>query len=71
MIEERLQLDSSRTQRFTTSLLSIHGFVSLASAPLIAHYADKTPNRKIPFLLAISGSLLGTLGVASTAAGMA
>jgi hypothetical protein len=70
MIEDRLHLDPSKTQGFTTSLLPLHGFVSLVSGPLIAHYADKTPNRKVPFLAALAGSLIGILCVASTAAGI-
>ncbi|KFX94357.1 hypothetical protein O988_06352 [Pseudogymnoascus sp. VKM F-3808] len=61
MVEVRLQLPSSQTQRLTTALLTTHGFVSVASAPIIAHFADKTPNRKIPLLLALTGSTVGTL----------
>jgi MFS-type transporter involved in bile tolerance (Atg22 family) len=70
MIEKRLHVDPSQTQRITTGLLSTHGLISLVLAPVIAHYADNTPNRKIPFLAALAGSLLGVLCVASTATGM-
>ncbi|KAI9375057.1 MFS general substrate transporter [Aspergillus egyptiacus] len=66
MLEVRLHADPAQTQRLTTALLSIHGFVSLVSAPIIAHFADKSANRKIPLLLSLAGCLVGTILVAST-----
>ncbi|KNG89003.1 hypothetical protein ANOM_002422 [Aspergillus nomiae NRRL 13137] len=66
MLEARLRMDESNTQRMTTVVLAIHGFVSLVSAPIIAHFADKTPNRKAPLLLALAGCFAGTVLVAST-----
>ncbi|KAE8144461.1 major facilitator superfamily domain-containing protein, partial [Aspergillus avenaceus] len=66
MLEIRLRLDPSKTQRFTTAIMTSHGFISLVAAPVIAHYADKTPNRKIPLLISLGVCLTGTLLIAST-----
>ncbi|KAB8229387.1 major facilitator superfamily domain-containing protein [Aspergillus alliaceus] len=66
MLEARLRMDPSKTQRMTTAVLTVHGFVSLVSAPIIAHFADQTPNRKAPLLMALAGCIIGTLLVAST-----
>lgn len=70
MIEVRLRLPPSQTQWLTTALLTTHGFVSVASAPIIAHFADKTSNRKVPLLLALAGCLVGTLLLAICPSGM-
>jgi MFS family permease len=64
MLEDRLQLPASQTQWLTTTLLTSHGFISMASAPFIAHFADKTSDRKVPLLLALAGCATGTLLVA-------
>ncbi|KAJ5205356.1 Major facilitator superfamily domain general substrate transporter [Penicillium cf. griseofulvum] len=64
MIEIRLKKDPSRIQGLTAELLSLHGFIAVISAPVIAHLADKVPNRKVPLLIAISGGVVGTLLVA-------
>ncbi|KAI9930663.1 hypothetical protein MW887_011418 [Aspergillus wentii] len=66
MLEVRLGFDPSQTQTLTTAILSIHGFLGIVSAPVIAHFADKTPNRKVPLLIALAGCLVGTVLVAST-----
>ncbi|RAL16781.1 MFS general substrate transporter [Aspergillus homomorphus CBS 101889] len=66
MIEVRLGIDPSETQRYTTALLSLHGFLGVIAAPIIAHFADKTPNRKLPLLLALGGCFVGTTLVALT-----
>ncbi|KAJ5126633.1 MFS transporter [Penicillium atrosanguineum] len=64
MLEDRLQLPPSQTQWLTTALLTSHGFFAMASAPIIAHFADKTSDRKVPLLLALAGCATGTLLVA-------
>ncbi|KAJ5570096.1 major facilitator superfamily domain-containing protein [Penicillium hispanicum] len=64
MIEVRLGLDAARIQTWTTALLSIHGLISVVSAPIIAHFADKTPKKQISLLFAVSGGLVGTILVA-------
>lgn len=61
MIEHRLQIDPSQTQNITTALLSLHGFATLVFAPVIAHFADRYPTRKLPFLISLAGCLVGTL----------
>lgn len=70
MLEVRLQLPPSQTQRLTTALLTTHGFVSVVSAPVIGKFADKTANRKVPLLLALAGCLVGTLLIALSPSGM-
>ncbi|GFF28525.1 MFS transporter, putative [Aspergillus udagawae] len=65
MVDVRLRLPPSQTQRLTTALLTLHGFVSIASAPIIAHFTDKFPNRKVPLLISLAGCMIGTFLVAS------
>ncbi|KAL4885818.1 major facilitator superfamily domain-containing protein [Aspergillus karnatakaensis] len=60
MLETRLRHDPADTQNFTTTLLTLYGVVSLVSAPCIAHFADKTPSRKVPLLLSLTACALGT-----------
>ncbi|KAL6233065.1 major facilitator superfamily domain-containing protein [Aspergillus navahoensis] len=64
MLETRLHVDPSRTQNFITTLLTVYGAVSLISAPFIAHFADKTPSRKVPLLLSLFACASGTVLVA-------
>ncbi|OJJ59206.1 hypothetical protein ASPSYDRAFT_151616 [Aspergillus sydowii CBS 593.65] len=68
MLETRLHLDPSRTQSFTTTLLTLYGVISLVAAPFIAHFADKTPSRKIPLLLCLAACSSGTILVACSRA---
>ncbi|KAH8690231.1 putative MFS transporter [Talaromyces proteolyticus] len=64
MLEERLHLGPDQTQRFTSISLALHGLVSIFGGPLIGHFADKAPNHKIPFLIALLGCIIGTVMVA-------
>ncbi|KAJ5922229.1 hypothetical protein N7516_009932, partial [Penicillium verrucosum] len=64
MLEERLHLDSSQTQTYTTALLTTHGFIGLVSAPIVAHLAEKTSSQKKPLLIALAGCFVGTLIIA-------
>ncbi|KAF2158517.1 hypothetical protein M409DRAFT_30986 [Zasmidium cellare ATCC 36951] len=66
MIEVRLKLDPSYTQRLTTELLFIMGLISMPAAPIIGHLADKTTSRKIPLIISLIGCTIGTLLVATT-----
>ncbi|KAJ5701247.1 MFS general substrate transporter [Penicillium malachiteum] len=66
MIEVRLQLPSSQTQRYTTALLATHGFFSIFAPPIVAHFADKTSDRKIPLVLCLVFCTIGTFLVAFT-----
>ncbi|KAJ6137178.1 hypothetical protein N7471_003664 [Penicillium samsonianum] len=61
MIEDRLHIDPSQTQNITTALLSLHGFIALISAPIIAHFADKSSSRKFPLLISLAGCFVGTV----------
>jgi predicted MFS family arabinose efflux permease len=70
MLEERLHIDPSQTQRYTTALLTSHGFVGLVSAPVIAYFAEKTPSQKKPLLVSLAGCLVGTLMIAFASSGM-
>lgn len=64
MLEDRLHFDPSSTQPLTSALLAVHGFFNLIAAPVIAHFSDKTPHRKAALLVALGGSIAGTLMVA-------
>ncbi|KAF5865980.1 hypothetical protein ETB97_001558 [Aspergillus alliaceus] len=64
MLEVRLNIDPSETQQYTTALLALHGLVALVVAPSIAYFTDKTPNRKVPFLISLAVSLTGTYLIA-------
>lgn len=66
MIEVRLGLPTSYTQRTTTELLSFMGVISIISAPIIAHLSEMSSSRKIPLLLSLQGSIAGTVLVATT-----
>ncbi|KAJ5702300.1 major facilitator superfamily domain-containing protein [Penicillium malachiteum] len=66
MLEVRLHQHPSQTQRLTTELLSIHGFSTVVSAPILAHFIDKTPSRRTPLLLSLVVTLVGTALVAFT-----
>ncbi|CAG7918445.1 unnamed protein product [Penicillium olsonii] len=70
MLEERLHIDPSQTQRYTTILLTSHGFVGLISAPVIAYLAEKTASQKTPLLFSLAGCLIGTLMIAFSTSGM-
>jgi predicted MFS family arabinose efflux permease len=70
MLEVRLHLDPSQTQRYTTILLSSYGFVGLVSAPAIAYFAEKITSQKVPLLISLAGCLVGTLMVALTSSCM-
>jgi len=70
MVEVRLSLPQSQTQHLATTLLTTHGLVSVVSAPIIAYFADKTPNRKIPLFLALAGCFVATFLLAFSRSGM-
>lgn len=70
MLEERLHIDPSQTQTYTTALLTTHGFIGLVSAPIVAHLAEKTSSQKKPLLIALAGCFVGTLMIALAPCGM-
>ncbi|KAF4243937.1 hypothetical protein CNMCM6805_010448 [Aspergillus fumigatiaffinis] len=65
MIEDRLHLDPSKAQGFTSAALSIHALVCFASGPVIGHLADKVSSRKGPLLLSVVEEIVGTILVAA------
>lgn len=64
MLEERLHYDPSYTQPLTSALLIVHGIFILVSAPVIAHFSDKAPDRKTALLAVLGGAIVGTLTIA-------
>jgi MFS family permease len=71
MLEERVHIDPSKTQIYTTILLTSHGFVGLVSAPIIAHLAEKNSSQRKSLLVSLAGCLVGTLMIAFTSSGSA
>ncbi|KAL2854430.1 hypothetical protein BJY01DRAFT_205149 [Aspergillus pseudoustus] len=69
MIEVRLHIDPSQTQNYITALLGLHGFATLIAAPITAHFADKSPTRKLPFLTSLAGCFVGALLLSLTSSG--
>ncbi|KAJ5690051.1 MFS transporter [Penicillium macrosclerotiorum] len=64
MLENRLHVDPSQTQRFTSISLALHGLMSAFGGPLIGHFADKAADRRTPLLVALVGCIIGTAMVA-------
>lgn len=60
IIESRLSLDSSYTQRMSFALLSQSALVSVILSPLIGHVADKHSTKRIWLLSALVVALVGT-----------
>lgn len=70
MLEKRLHLDPSLTQRYTTELLTSHGIIGLIVTPIVAHLAEKTKSQRTPLLISLGGCFVGTLLIAATPSGM-
>lgn len=66
MLEERLHVDPSQTQRYASLSLALHGLFSVFGGPLIGHFADKAKDRRTPLLIALSGCIVGTVMVVFT-----
>lgn len=60
MLEQRLHVDPSETQRFTSISLALNGLASVFGGPLIGHFADKAQDRRTPLLVALFGCIIGT-----------
>ncbi|KAJ5965807.1 Tetracycline resistance protein TetA/multidrug resistance protein MdtG [Penicillium waksmanii] len=69
MLQFRLHINPSQTQKFTSAILALHGFVSVVSGPIIGHFADKTPSRRIPLLLSLFACIIST-GIVSITSSM-
>ncbi|CAK3867747.1 MFS general substrate transporter [Lecanosticta acicola] len=66
MFEVRLGQDPAYTQRYASGMLFIMGFICVFAAPVIGHFADQTPSRRIPLLISLVGCTAGTALVAAT-----
>ncbi|CAI7601548.1 unnamed protein product [Penicillium glandicola] len=64
LFQDRLHKDPSQTQRLTAGILTLHGFVSSVSGPLIGNFADKMPNGRKLLLSSLVGCIVGTMSVA-------
>ncbi|GIC84364.1 putative MFS multidrug transporter [Aspergillus udagawae] len=60
VVEDRLGLDSSLTQRISFALLSESAAVSVVLNPFIGHYADKSASKRVWLLSALVAALLGS-----------
>lgn len=66
MLEVRLGQNPAQTQQLTAWLLGIHGFATVIFAPILAHFIDKTSNRRSPLLISLAVAFGGTILVAAT-----
>ncbi|CAG8359043.1 unnamed protein product [Penicillium salamii] len=64
MLEYRLNVPPSKIQGVTSSVLAIHGALGVISSPIIGHFSDRFPKRKIPLLLSLGVCIGGTCTVA-------
>ncbi|KNG81814.1 putative MFS transporter [Aspergillus nomiae NRRL 13137] len=65
MLEDRLHLDPSKTQTYTSAVFTSHALVCFFSGPIIAAWADSVPSRKGPLLVSLGGEIVGTIVVAA------
>lgn len=65
MLQERLDVDPSQTQLLTSAVLALHGALAMISSPIIGHFADKSPNRKLWLLFSLGWCIIGTVMVAA------
>ncbi|PVH81343.1 MFS general substrate transporter [Cadophora sp. DSE1049] len=68
MLENRLHLDPSRSQSYTSKLLTMNGLLQLFSAPITAHVSDKFGKKRVQLLVAILVGIMGTIFVATSTA---
>ncbi|OQD98582.1 hypothetical protein PENVUL_c071G08852 [Penicillium vulpinum] len=64
VLEHRLGLDASLTQRISTALLSQSALVMVVASPLIGSHADRSGAKRGWLLFGLAGALLGSLIVA-------
>jgi MFS family permease len=61
IVETRLGIDASLTQRISLALLSESALVSVIASPVIGHYADRSSEKRAWLLSGLAGALLGSL----------
>ncbi|KAF7917623.1 uncharacterized protein EAE98_010039 [Botrytis deweyae] len=66
MLQERLHINQSQIQIFTSAVLALHGALAMLSSPIIGHFADKSSNRKLWLLFSLAWCIIGTGMVAIT-----
>lgn len=66
MLEDRMQLDPSRTQAMISSILAVSALSAIVSSPIVGHYADRVSSRKTPLLAGLCVELITTFGVAAS-----
>ncbi|KAJ5170965.1 uncharacterized protein N7500_003748 [Penicillium coprophilum] len=64
VLEHRLGLDDSLTQRISTALLSQSALVMVVASPLIGSHADRSGAKRGWLLFGLAGALLGSLIIA-------
>ncbi|CAG7920121.1 unnamed protein product [Penicillium olsonii] len=64
MLEYRLNVPPSKIQEVTSFVLAIHGALGVISGPIIGHFSDRFPKRKMPLLLSLGVCIGGTCAVA-------
>lgn len=64
VLEHRLGLDVSLTQRVSTALLSQSALVMVVASPLIGSYADRSGAKRGWLLWGLAGALLSSLMIA-------
>lgn len=61
MFEQRMGLDASLTQRYTSVFLAEGAFISIVSSPFVGSIADKTRSKKNLLLLLLGLALISVL----------
>lgn len=64
MLRFRLNIQTPKIQELTSSVLAIHGALAMIAGPIIGHFSDQTPNRKVPLILSLAVCISGTVMVA-------
>ncbi|KAJ5296187.1 hypothetical protein N7508_011008 [Penicillium antarcticum] len=61
IVETRLGIDASLTQRISLAMLSESALVSVIASPIIGHYADRSDKKRAWLLSGLAVALLGSL----------
>ncbi|PVH87799.1 putative MFS multidrug transporter [Cadophora sp. DSE1049] len=64
MLEDRLNLDKSKTQSITLVLLSESALVGFCASIIVGHIADRTSNKRALLLYSLATAMVGSLGLA-------
>lgn len=70
ILESRLGLDVSLTQRMSFALLALSAVTSLICSPFIGHYADQMSSKKIMLLGSLATALFSTIILAMATSSM-